>query len=84
MQSRTRILRTSQAAGIEELQLLLDFETACRVVFYEKETAHAHSDLINPGTSVELSAVSVRGVKATRSVARLDLIAFQPFTRNDF
>jgi hypothetical protein len=28
-------------AGIgEELQLLLDFETACRVVFYEKETAH--------------------------------------------
>ena len=71
-------------AGIEELQLLLDFETACRVVFYEKETAHTHSDLINPVTSVELLTVSVRGVKATRAVARLDLIAFQPFTMNEY
>ena len=71
-------------AGIEELQLLLGFETACRAVFYEKETAHTHSVLINSVTSVELSTVSVRGVKATRSVAGLDLIAFQPFTRSEY
>jgi len=69
-------------AGIEELQLLLDFETACRVVFYEKGTAHTLRP--DPVTGVELSTVSVRGVKATRSVARLDLIAFQPFTRNEY
>ena len=70
-------------ARIEESRLLIDFETTCRVVFYEKESASTHSDLINPVTRVALSKVSLRGVKATRSVAGLDLIAFQPFTRSE-
>ena len=83
MHSRTRLLRTSQVARIEELQLLLDFGTTCRLVFYEKETA-PHSDLINPVARVEPSTVSMRGVKAIRSVARLDLIDIQPLTRNEY
>ena len=83
MHSRTRLLRTSQVARIEELQLLLDFETTCRLVFYEKETAQ-QSDLINPVARVEPSTVSMRGVKAIRFVARLDLIDIQPLTRNEY
>jgi hypothetical protein len=73
----------SKVARIEELQVLLVFETACGLVFYEKETA-PHPDLINPVASVEPSTASVCGVKATRSVARLDLIDFQPLTRNEY
>jgi hypothetical protein len=80
---RTRLLRTSQVARIEELQPLLDFETTCQLVFYEKETA-PHSDPINPVASVEPSTVSVRGVKAPRSAARLDPIDIQPLTRNEY
>ena len=83
MQSRTRLLRTSQVARIEEFQLLLDFATTCRLVFYEKETA-PQSDLINPVARVRPSTVSMRGVKAIRSVARLDLIDIQPLTRNEY
>jgi hypothetical protein len=70
-------------AGIEALQLLLDFETTSRAVLYEQETAHT----LRPDKSshsVERSTISVCGVKATRSVARLDLIVFQPFTRNEY
>jgi len=83
LQSRLRVfavLHTSTAhvlrvARIEELQLLLDSGTTCRLVFYEKKP-RTHSDLINPVDSVEPLAASVRGVKAIRSVARLDVIAF--------
>ncbi len=81
MHSRTRLPRTSQVARIEELQLLLDFGTTCRLVFYEKETA-PHSDLTNPVARVRPSTVSVRGVKAT--LAGLDLIDIQPLTRNEY
>ena len=68
-------------ARIEALQLLLDFKTTCRLVFYQKETA-PHSDVTNAVACVEPSTVSVRGVKATRSVARLDLIDIQTHNRN--
>src|SRR5882762_3509753 len=59
---------------IEELQLLLDSGTTCRMAFCEKKP-HTHSDLINAVDSVEFQQ-SRCGVKATRSVARLDVIAF--------
>ena len=69
--------------GLRKLQVLLVFETACRLVFYEKETA-PHSDLINPVARVEPSTVWVRGFKATRSVASLDLIDIQPLIWNEY
>jgi len=72
----------SKVARIEELQLLLDFETTCRSVFYEKKP-HTLSDLTNAVAHVEPSTVSVRGVKTTCSVARLDLIDIQPLTRDE-
>ena len=77
MQSRTRLLRTSQSGWGKELQLLLDFGTTCRLAFYEKKP-HTESDLRNPVDGVENSQQSRCGVKATRSVASLDVIAFWP------
>jgi hypothetical protein len=73
----------SKVARFEELQVLLVFETACGLAFYEKQTA-PHFDLLNPVASVEPSTASACGVKATRSVARLDLIDIQPLTRNEY
>ena len=81
--SRTRLLRTSQVVRIEELQLLLDSGTTCRLVFNEKKS-HIHSHVTNLVARVEPSTFSVRGVKAIRSVARLDLIDIQPLTRNEY
>src|SRR6267154_612339 len=51
----TRICCTAhvyKVARIEELQLLLDSGTTCRLVFCEKKP-HTHSDLINPVDGVE-------------------------------
>ena len=59
---------------IEELQLLLDSGTTCRMAFCEKKP-HTQSDLINPVDNVEFRQ-SRCGVEATRSVARLDGIGF--------
>jgi hypothetical protein len=40
--------------------------------------------MTNAVAGVEPSTVSVRGVKATRSAARLDLIDIQPLTGNEY
>src|SRR5712672_319008 len=63
-----------KVARIEELQLLLDSGTTCRMAFCEKKP-HTQSELINPVDNVEFRQ-SRCGVEATRSVARLDGIGF--------
>jgi hypothetical protein len=63
-----------KVARIEELQLLLDSGTTCRMAFCEKKP-HTQSDLTNAVDSVEFQQFRC-GVEATRSVARLDGIGF--------
>ena len=64
-----------KVAGFEELQLLLDFGTTCRLACYEKKP-HTEAERINPADGPELSTVRCTELEAIRYVARLDLIVF--------
>src|SRR6266852_9159699 len=70
-----------KAARIEELQLLLDFGTTCRLAFYEKKP-HAESDLVNPADSLKPQQSRCTEIEAIRYVARLVLIC-QPLVKNE-
>jgi hypothetical protein len=77
--SRTRLLHTSTAGiskwlGFRNYSFCLIPEQLAGWLFGEKKP-HKHSDLINQVDSVEFQQ-SRCGGKATRSVARLDVIAF--------